>query len=427
MEKLFGLEMTAIAGFLSSALVLVIISLALLIWRRPVFFKLGVRPIPRRRAQSMLIVLGLMLATLIITAAFVTGDTLSHTIRTQAIEGMGEMDEVIRIGGGNQTYGGGSAVSSYFKVARYEDLAAQLAGYQLVDHILPAISESVPVVNITRRRSLRSIGVMGLHPQDVQVLAREEITDAAGQPLSLDALGANEVYINASAAEDLGAAPGDTLELYFGSHPKTYTVRAIAAQGENARLLLNLRQAQTLFNQRGKINLIVVSNLGDAMGGVAHSQAVTAHLRGLLSDPKVAAQLYAFLARDPAVAQALRKAAEHEQGNTKADLLALADGLEAGALSPTTRSLLADEGDRRESILADANWGSEAVRDRLSRLFGDLSELGVDDTKRDNLDMAELAASAFTTVSSVSGLFGISAGVGADLLIFVMLAAERKP
>ena len=122
MEKLFGLEMSTIAGILSSILILVIISLALLAWRQPVFLKLGLRPIPRRRAQSSLIVLGLMLATLIITAAFITGDTLSHTIRMEAIKSMGEMDEVVRVGGGNETYGAGSTGSSYFKMSRYDTL-----------------------------------------------------------------------------------------------------------------------------------------------------------------------------------------------------------------------------------------------------------------------------------------------------------------
>ena len=100
----------------------------------------------------------------------------------------------------------------------------------------------------------------------------------------------------------------------------------------------------------------------------------------------------------------------------------------AGALSPTTRSLLADEGlaNRVQSILVDAGWGSEPLRDRLSRLFGDLSELAVEDLKRDTLDMGELAASAFTTIFIVSGLFGITAGLVLIFLIFVMLAAERK-
>ncbi|MBK5106230.1 MAG: ABC transporter permease [Burkholderiales bacterium] len=146
MEKLFGLEMATIAGALSAILVLVIASLALLAWRRPVFLKLGLRPIPRRRAQSILIVLGLMLATLIITAAFITGDTLSHSIRSVAIEGMGEIDELVQVSGG-------STDSSYFKMARCESLAAQMAGYPLVDRLLPAINESAPVVNVTRRSS----------------------------------------------------------------------------------------------------------------------------------------------------------------------------------------------------------------------------------------------------------------------------------
>ena len=180
MQKLFGLEMASIAGSLSAVLMLVIAGLGLLALRRPVFFKLGLRPIPRRRAQSTLIVLGLMLATLIVTAAFITGDTLSYTIRSLAVEGMGEMDELIRVGGGTQSFGGGSVGDAYFKMATYEDLAAQLAGYPLIDHLVPAIEESVPAVNLTRRRSLQALGVIGLRPEDVAVMAQEEITDAAG-------------------------------------------------------------------------------------------------------------------------------------------------------------------------------------------------------------------------------------------------------
>ena len=126
-------------------------------------------------------------------------------------------------------------MSSYFKIAQFESLAAQLNGYSLVDHLLPAINESVPVINITRRRSLQSIEVIGLNPDDLSVLEREETTDSAGQPLRLEALGGQEVDINLKAAEALQAAPGDSLELYVSSKPKVFTVRGIAAQGENPR------------------------------------------------------------------------------------------------------------------------------------------------------------------------------------------------
>lgn len=421
MEKLFGLEMASIAGVLSAVLGLAAAGLALLALRRPVFFKLGLRPIPRRRAQSLLIVLGLMLATLIITAAFVTGDTLSYSIRAVAVEGMGEIDEVIQTAAG-------SVGPRYFKMERCELLAEELAGYPLVDRLLPAVGESAPVVNLTRRRSLNRIQIMGLRPEDAWVLPRGELTSPDGLPLQLEALGADEVYLNAAAAEALGAAAGDTLEVYTGSHPRVLTVRAAAGQGDDPRMLVTLRQAQRMFNQPGSINVIYVSNLGDALSGAQHSQAVTAHLRGLLSDPKTAAQIYAELAGDPAVSQALRRAAAGEEGNTQADLLALAAGLESGSLSPETRSLLADEdlAGRVQSILADTGWGSKLMRERLSRLFDSLSELVVEDSKRDTLDSADLAASAFTSIFVASGLFGIAAGLVLIFLIFVMLAAERK-
>jgi len=427
METLFGLSMTSIATMLGTTLGLVVIVLLLLAWRRPVMFKLGLRPIPRRRAQSALIVGGLMLATLIITAAFITGDTLAHTIRTLAIQGLGEIDEQVRVGGGSGLFEAGGQ-SPYFKLDRYEALAAQLADYELVDAIIPAINESAPVVNAATRQSLSGVAITGLRPEDVAVLARGEITDAQGNLLSLNDLGLYEVYLNAKAARELGAEPGQTLDVYVAAKPKRYTVRAIAVQGDSARLLMSLRQAQMLFNQRGKINRILISNQGDALTGVQHSAEVTTHLRGLLADQKVASQLFNLLAGDPAVPALLRAEAEKQQGNTQKDLRALADGLEAGALTPLTLSLLADDGlaGRVQRLLADAQWQSKSTRNRVALLFANLSELGVDDIKRDLIDNGELAANVFTTIFIVSGLFGIAAGLVLIFLIFVMLAAERK-
>ncbi|MEZ4735031.1 MAG: hypothetical protein R3E79_48670 [Caldilineaceae bacterium] len=80
---------------------LVVIVLALLGYllvlslRRPVLAKLGLRNIPRRPAQSTLIVLGLTLSTIIIVSALSTGDTLSYSLRRQAVGAYGQIDEII--------------------------------------------------------------------------------------------------------------------------------------------------------------------------------------------------------------------------------------------------------------------------------------------------------------------------------------------
>src|SRR3989304_3194174 len=101
MEKLFGIGMNSIALCLGSGLGAALLGLALVPWGGGVRLNPALRPIPRRPAQSAIIVVGLMLATLIITAAFVTGDTLSHTLRSLIIAELGEIDETIRPGGGS--------------------------------------------------------------------------------------------------------------------------------------------------------------------------------------------------------------------------------------------------------------------------------------------------------------------------------------
>src|SRR5919112_1376353 len=95
MDKVFGLPMSGIATVLVALLALCLLSVAWVAWRRPVIFKLGVRNIPRRRAQTSLIVIGLMLSTLIILAALGTGDTLDYSLTKDVYDNYGNVDTVV--------------------------------------------------------------------------------------------------------------------------------------------------------------------------------------------------------------------------------------------------------------------------------------------------------------------------------------------
>jgi putative ABC transport system permease protein len=426
LDTLFGLEMTTIAAVLGVALAIILCVLAFLAWRSNVMFKLGLRPILRRRTQSGLIVVGLMLATLIITAAFVTGDTLSHTIRSLVVEELGPVDEVVGL---RANAGAAARGSEYFSLSRFEDLAGQLSEDPLIDAAVPVIRESIAVVNTTSRQSIRSLSIIGLRPEDASlIIPIEELTDADGNRMLLEALAGRDIFLNQAAAESLAAQAGDELELYVGSSPKNFTVAGVAASGRSARAFLDLAQMQSLFSQRGRINAVMVSNLGDQVKGARHSEQVTARIRGLLSDEFATRRLFSWLISDPESATVLRNAAITYDGNTRADLFKLAAGLESGLLDEDIRSLLADEelGAEVVAILEQAGWGTTASRKRLETQFSQLSEFSVDDYKRDGLDSAELAANAFTTIFVVTGLFGIASGLLLIFLIFVMLAAERK-
>src|SRR5579871_3736388 len=95
MNALFGISMDTIMAVtlgLSLAITAILVVLGL---RNRLFLKLGLRNIPRRRAQTLLIVFGLMLSSVIVTSAFSTGDTISYSIRAEAVKGLGAIDEIV--------------------------------------------------------------------------------------------------------------------------------------------------------------------------------------------------------------------------------------------------------------------------------------------------------------------------------------------
>ena len=95
MNTLFGISMDTIMA-VSLALFLAITAVVLLLaLRNRLLFKLGLRNIPRRRAQTTLIIVGLMLSTVIITSAFGTGDTMSYSIRSTVLTNLGSIDEIV--------------------------------------------------------------------------------------------------------------------------------------------------------------------------------------------------------------------------------------------------------------------------------------------------------------------------------------------
>ena len=95
MNELFGIPMSVLSVVLPAAFVAVLVFVAFLALRQPVLFRLSARYVARRAGRAALIVTGLMLATAIIAAALTTGDTMRHTIRSEVLTGLGNIDEVI--------------------------------------------------------------------------------------------------------------------------------------------------------------------------------------------------------------------------------------------------------------------------------------------------------------------------------------------
>ena len=97
MEKLFGIPIGQLLVILLAIFGAGMALMVLVALRNRVMFRLALRNAHRHRSQTTLIVLGLALATVLFSAAFTAGDTLSHSIRVLALRDLGEVDVGVKV------------------------------------------------------------------------------------------------------------------------------------------------------------------------------------------------------------------------------------------------------------------------------------------------------------------------------------------
>jgi putative ABC transport system permease protein len=296
MNEVFGIPADALATALAVALGVSLAVVAVLALRNPIFLKLGLRNIPRRRARSALIVVGLMLATTIIAAALATGDTMSSTIRSYVTQALGPTDVVVSARGIDPESiwnpDAASEQGGWFDDQAFETVRQATQGSPLVDGVAPAIMETVAVQDFTSRQNEPRVALFASDPRALDDYAAIR---SGGGEVSLRDLGSHEVYLNADAAEELGASAGDSLLVLAGTRAQQFTAKAIVefdgAGTEGAALLMPLRRAQLLVGRPGEIEHVLVSNRGDAESGAKLSDEVMELLRprigpiGLVSAP----------------------------------------------------------------------------------------------------------------------------------------------
>ena len=425
MEELFGVSMTTLMWVLLALTGGALGVVAVLAWRNPVMVKLGLRNIPRRPGQTALIIVGIMLSSIIMATAFGIGDTINYSIRTEAVESLGPIDEIVL--SNRATSEDGFGFNPYFSMARFDELQAELAGFDAVDGIAPGIGQDLPAVNPRTSRSEGALRVVGVDPATVDSVGALALT--SGEVARLEVLRDGEAFLNDPAAEELEAEPGDQVQLFRSDGPTTFTVAGVLERGglagRDPTLILPMERAQALFDRPGEINSIVVSNRGGIVSGVDRSEEVTERLRVYFADRDVASQLQALLSQEEALqALSAREAALDE--SALQEWQEFRTELAGDGASDRLVSLLADS-DVSDAVLAALGAeGLQETQREADTLFAGLAEFQVLDIKRDILEAAELASSFVTTFFITLGLFSIMVGVLLIFLIFVMLAAARR-
>ena len=427
MEDLFGVKMDQIMLVLLAVFLPSLALIGIMALRNRVMLKMALRNIPRRKAQTALIVAGIMISTLIMAASFGTGDTLTFSIRKAVIDGLGTIDEFVLSAraGENDQFGG----AAYVPMERFTALQQELADYDGIDGLAPGLAEIAPTVNERASRSEGRMQIAGVNPATLQGFGGFSLED--GGEVRMEELGAQEVFINSQAAEDLEAVPGDSLTVYVYGEAVSLTVKGVVSGsgpvGAEPTLLLHLSKAQQLFGREGQINSIVVSNKGDEYSGAERSEEVTKTLRVLFTDREVALELKGALSRPEVLEQLkLREQRPLLTETARGDLILLQAELSKPELSDELISLFSDEDVRSEFLEAVAATGDEELTREVNTLVVSLAEFVVIDIKRSLLETAEQVGSLVTSFFILFGLFSIIVGILLIFLIFVMLAAARR-
>jgi putative ABC transport system permease protein len=267
LSKLFGIPVGSLALVLLALLVLSLAGVAAIAVRNRVFVRLGLRSAQRRRGRSALIVAGLMLGTVIISAALATGDTMSQTIRSTALGALGQADEVVGAKGIGSMFATGAGGTGMPYFPQSEQRAIVRAGGDRVAFVYPALVNSIAAVDLRSRQS------------------EPRVTLYASTPAGLPAgrLGPREVVLNPKAADKLDAKPGDTLRVLAGKTALTVRVKEVRRYSGGAApasgLLISLPTAQRLFGKPRMVDSFLVGNTH----GVAATDSVIAALKPTLA------------------------------------------------------------------------------------------------------------------------------------------------
>jgi len=291
MNSLFGIPMNDIMAVLLVLLGISLSAVAFVAWRNRVMFLIGVRNIPRRVAQTVLIIIGLMLSTTIISAAFTVGDTVDHSITKMVYDTSGHVDETVQVG--DALFDGGQGGNGVVRrQAVPESLAADLEqrfqSDSEINGFLPVILEPVAAANPNTRQSAPLAVLTGLDAS--RLSAFPDVVDKNGNTVDVAALADDEILVNESMADEIDTKPGDSVDVYYQNQRYPFRVadivkdRLLTGSSGYPKLGMATRldTLQKLFDRPGEADFIAVANHGGVRGGEQMSDSVKAKLEDAL-------------------------------------------------------------------------------------------------------------------------------------------------
>jgi len=247
--------------------------------RNRVIFKIGIRNIYRRKGYTAIVISGLMIGTVIISASLIIGDTMENMITSINYDIYHEVDEALYYYDSDYTL-------AYVSEADFEELKAEIEKIDNVDAVGGEIHESVAVRDVTSGQSEPSIRLLGYDTSTPEF--GKYYVDGKAVPFDIEE---GEVYLNDASQDALDASAGDRLVVFTASGEQNLTVRAILDDGgrENMAftgMLMPVEHAQKLLGVGNAVNYIQVTNKGGVKGGEKYCEQVTEDIDEIFDVPR---------------------------------------------------------------------------------------------------------------------------------------------
>ncbi len=312
------------AVLLGLLLVVALVS-AVLAWRNRLPFRIGMRNVRRARWRTVLIVLGLLIGTTIISGSLTINDTVGAVEVHFVYQAWGFTDEAVY----NSSVAAATGTYSYFPTGVATNLSTAAAANPLIAGVTPEIVAGGSVYDRATGVPETGINIVGVNASAAAALG--DFTFDNGSTTAGPAAGG--VLLDDQLAQNVGASTGDAVVLY-GVSAVPLVVQGIVKDDTRGGFLggntafVTIAAAQKVANESGRVNFVAVTNVGSLEGGVAHSDAVTAFLNATL----VAAGSPHGLAAFPVLQSAINAAIASSQSIATLFLVLGLFSIVAGAL-----------------------------------------------------------------------------------------------
>ncbi len=249
--------------------------------RNKILFRIGCRNIFRRKTNTIIVILGLMIATAIISSSFGVGDTMDSMVEDEIYSEWQHTDVTVF---NTTTEGRLVPIPSN----TYQNLSSDILEIENVRGVSGEVHGSLPVLNPESRLSEPSARVIGMDFDEGEGFG-DFYKDGESFEPELDE---GEIFIDTRLAEELEAERGDELVLFTVGSPTggIYTVREVidnkgrAALRGSRKIIMSLPDAQAAFSLPDQINYIRVTSIGGVEDGIEYSDQIFADIEQLLKE-----------------------------------------------------------------------------------------------------------------------------------------------